>query len=115
MAGDFSKGDKVEWSWSGSTATGTVKEVFTDDVERTIKGSTIKRNASKDEPAYLVEQEDGDEALKSGSELSAASGGSSGGSSDGRTKQELYEEAKEQDIDGRSKMDKAELKEAVDG
>lgn len=27
------------------------------------------RNASEDEPAYLIEQEDGDEVLKSGSEL----------------------------------------------
>ena len=111
MARTFSKGDKVEWSWGNGTATGTVAEVFTSEVTRTIKGNEVTRKASEDEPAYMVEQEDGDRALKSGSELSKSSGGSSG---DGRTKKELYEEAKEQDVEGRSKMDKAELKDAVD-
>ena len=109
---EFSKGDEVEWNWSGSTAKGTIKETFTSDVTRTIKGSEITRKASKDEPAYLVEQDDGDEALKSASELSKTGSGSGG--SDEKTKEELYEEAKEQDIEGRSKMDKAELKKAVD-
>lgn len=66
------KGTKVEWNWSGSTATGKITEVFTDDVERTIKGSKIKRKASKDEPAYMIEQDDGDRVLKSKSELKRA-------------------------------------------
>ena len=111
MGTEFSKGDKVEWSWGSGTATGEVTEVFTSKVTRTIKGNEVTRNASEDEPAYMVEQEDGDRALKSGSELSKASGASD----DGMTKQELYEKAKEQDIDGRSRMDKAELKDAVEG
>nr|WP_320198540.1 DUF2945 domain-containing protein [Agrobacterium sp. rho-13.3]MDX8307778.1 DUF2945 domain-containing protein [Agrobacterium sp. rho-13.3] len=37
--------------------------------ERKIEGSVIKRKASKDEPAYLIEQEDGGRVLKSHSEL----------------------------------------------
>ena len=113
---DFSKGDRVEWSWGNGTATATVTERFTSDVTRTIKGSEITRHASKDDPAYLLEQEDGDEVLKSGSELSKA-GGSDGGDddgTDGRTKAELYEEAKEEGVEGRSKMSKAELKDAVE-
>jgi len=68
----FSKGDQVEWSWGNGTGTGTVQETFTDDVTRTIKGSEIKRTASQDCPAYLIEQEDGDRVLKSHSEVSAA-------------------------------------------
>jgi len=63
------KGTKVEWDWSGSTASGTIAEIFTKDVERTIKGSKIKREASPDEPAYLIEQEDGAKVLKSKSEI----------------------------------------------
>ena len=114
MSKDFSKGDHVEWSWGNGTGTGKVTEKFTSKVTRTIDGNEVTRDASDDEPAYMVEQEDGGRALKSGSELSKASGGSSGGS-DGKTKDELYEEAKKQDIDGRSKMDKSELKDAVDG
>ena len=38
-----------------------------------IKGSKVSREASKDDPAYLIEQEDGDEVLKSHSELRKAS------------------------------------------
>ena len=112
MGTTFSKGDRVEWNWGNGTATGKVAETFTSKVTRTIEGNEVTRNATDDEQAYMVEQEDGGRALKSGSELSKASGGSSG---DDRTKEELYEEAKEQDVDGRSKMDKAELKDAVDG
>jgi hypothetical protein len=68
----FRKGTKVRWNWSGSTATGKITEVFTEDVERTIKGSKIKRKASKDDPAYMIEQDDGDRVLKSKSEIERA-------------------------------------------
>ena len=63
------EGTKVEWNWSGSKASGKVKEVFTDDVTRTIGGNEVTREASEDEPAYLIEQEDGDRVLKSASEV----------------------------------------------
>lgn len=66
----FAKGTTVTWTWGAHTARGTVAETFTDDVIRTIKGTKVKRNASADEPAYLVEQADGDRVLKSHSELS---------------------------------------------
>jgi hypothetical protein len=65
----YRKGTKVEWKWGSGTAKGKVAESFTEDVERTIKGETIKRKATKKEPAYLVEQDDGGRALKSHSEL----------------------------------------------
>jgi hypothetical protein len=39
-------------------------------VSRTIARSEITRNASEEEPAYLIEQDDGDHVLKSASELS---------------------------------------------
>ena len=68
----FSKGDRVEWSWGNGTASGEVTEVFTDKVTRTIKGNEVTRNASEDEPAYMIEQSDGDRVLKSASELSEA-------------------------------------------
>ena len=119
----FSKGDSVSWKWGNGTGMGKVKQRFTSDVERTIKGSKVKREASKDEPAYLIEQEDGDEVLKSGSELKAAKGSSKGSSSKGSssggsggkepTKDELYEKAKKKDVEGRSSMSKDELAKAV--
>ena len=66
----YSTGDKVSWNWANGTGTGKVTKVYTQKITRKIKGSEITRNASEEEPAYLIEQEDGDEVLKSGPELS---------------------------------------------
>ncbi len=67
-------GNKVEWKWGSGKAEGKVAEKFTKDVERKIKGKTIKRKADADKPAFLVKQDDGDRALKSQSELKKANG-----------------------------------------
>lgn len=72
MAKDFDEGDTVQWNWGNGTGTGTVTRKYTQKITRTIKGSEITRNASDDDPAYLIEQEDGDEVLKSGTELDRA-------------------------------------------
>ncbi|MDG5488097.1 DUF2945 domain-containing protein [Sphingomonas sp. BGYR3] len=72
MANSFKKGQAVTWSWGKGTAEGKVAERFERRVQRTIKGSRIVKNGTKDNPAYLVEQADGGSALKRGSELSAA-------------------------------------------
>ena len=50
----------------------TVQEVLTERVTRTIDGTEVTRDADPDNPAYLIEQEDGDRVLKSESELSTA-------------------------------------------
>lgn len=60
----------VSWKWGDGSAEGKVKEVFTEKVTRTIKGNEVTRNADDDNPAYLIEQDDGDRVLKSHSELS---------------------------------------------
>ena len=69
MTTNFAKGDKVSWHWGANTAHGQVQERFERRVKRTIKGTTVTRNASKEEPAYLIVQEDGGRVLKSASEL----------------------------------------------
>ena len=68
----FRKGQKVSWKWGNGTGEGKITERFERDVTRTIKVEEISRKGSKDDPAYLVEQEDGGKVLKLGSELSAA-------------------------------------------
>ena len=68
----ISVGDKVSWSWGNGTGTGTVKQVYTDKVTKTIKGNEVTRDATEDEPAYLIEQDDGDRVLKSVTEVDAA-------------------------------------------
>lgn len=70
MSHDIHIGDEVTWNWGNGTGTGKVTERFTSKVTRTISGAEITRNATEDNPAYLIEQDDGDQVLKSGSELS---------------------------------------------
>ena len=72
MAQKFRVNQYVEWNHGNGTAKGQIKESFKEKVTRTIKGNEVTRNASEDKPAYLVEQEDGDQVLKSESELSDA-------------------------------------------
>lgn len=62
----------MAWTWGKGTAEGTIAEVFTQKVTRKIRGTEVTRNATADEPAYLVKQADGDCSLKSASELSKA-------------------------------------------
>lgn len=63
------KGEKVEWKWGESTAEGKIVKEYDKPVTKTIKGTKVKRNASKDEPAYEIEQKKGNKVLKSESEL----------------------------------------------
>lgn len=72
MSLKFNKGDKVKWNWASGTAEGTVTETFKERVTRTLKGNDVTRDADSDNPAYMIEQDDGDRVLKSESELSKA-------------------------------------------
>jgi len=63
------KGDKVAWKWGASTAEGKIVKTYNEPVAKTIKGTKVKRNAGKTEPAYEIEQEKGNKVLKSESEL----------------------------------------------
>lgn len=63
------KGAKVSWKWGQGIAHGKVLEVFDRRVSRTIKGKRIVRNGTPENPAVLIEQDDGDRVLKRASEL----------------------------------------------
>ena len=67
------KGSKVTWKWGSSTAEGKVAEIHREKVTRQIKGEKITRDWSKDDPAYLIKQEDGGKVLKLKSEVKAKS------------------------------------------
>ena len=66
---DVSKGDAVTYKWGKGTVEGEVTKVHTDDVEKTLKGSKVKRNASDAKPAVEVETEKGAKVLKSTTEV----------------------------------------------
>ena len=55
MTKTFTKGDKVEWDSSGGHSTGKVVKKLTSPMK--IKGHKVA--ASKDNPEYLVETDDG--------------------------------------------------------
>jgi hypothetical protein len=69
----YKKGTRVEWDWGQGTASGQVVKRYTQKITLTIKGSDVTRNADETNPAYRIEQCDGDEVLKSESELRRAS------------------------------------------
>ncbi len=87
----FHKGDKVQWSSGQGTSTGTVQEYITED--KTVGGNKV--SASKDDPRYLVENDntgsvtghsvdalsEADSDSSSGSSGSSKSGSSKSGSS----------------------------------
>ena len=68
MSKSYSKGTKVKWKWGSGWGHGEVTETFISKTTRTIDGSEITRDASDDEPAYLIETDDG-RVLKSHSEV----------------------------------------------
>lgn len=72
MAQKFQVNQYVQWNYGSGTATGQIRESYQAKVTKTIKGNQVTRNATDEEPAYLIEQEDGDQVLKSESELTDA-------------------------------------------
>lgn len=64
----FKKGDKVSWKSSGGTAHGKVVKKLTSPID--IKGHHVA--ASKDNPEYLVETDDGAQAAHKPGALSKA-------------------------------------------
>lgn len=72
MSNHFRRKQKIVWKWGAHMARGHVIEGFERRVQRTIEGARIVRRGTSENPAYLVETDDGKQALKRGSELSAA-------------------------------------------
>lgn len=69
MTEPLKPGTDVSWAWGAHRAKGRVEQVFTSPVSRTIRGTRVRRNASPENPAYLVTQPNGGYALKSHGEL----------------------------------------------
>ncbi|MGR3492219.1 MAG: hypervirulence associated TUDOR domain-containing protein [Shimia sp.] len=69
----YNEGDKVEWDWGNGTGTGKVQKVYTQKTTLKIDGNEVTRDASEDDPAYKIAQDDGDEVLKGHDELRKAS------------------------------------------
>lgn len=66
------EGTEVKWKWGSGHATGTVVERHEEKISRSIDGSSITRDGSSDDPALVIEQDDGDRVLKLQSEVERA-------------------------------------------
>ncbi len=62
----------VEWNWGSGKGRGQLEERFEREVTHTLQGTELTRIGDGDNPAYLIKQDDGDEVLKSGSELASS-------------------------------------------
>jgi hypothetical protein len=65
-------GTAVSWRWGNGTGEGKVVEVHHTSVTRTLAGSETTRHGSDDDPALLIEQQDGARVLKLRSEVERA-------------------------------------------
>ncbi len=72
MTKHFDDGDKVEWDWGNGTATGIVRQKYTQKHTLKINGSEVTRDADEDDPAYRLEQSDGQTVLKKHTEIRKA-------------------------------------------
>lgn len=72
MSDRYKIGQTVQWKWGDGFGEGEIAERFSDKVTRTIDGTDVTRDASDDEPAYLITQQNGDRVLKSHSEIQDA-------------------------------------------
>ncbi len=66
------EGTKVKWQWGQGWGYGSVVEIHREKVERELKGSKVIREGTDDDPAYVIEQSDGDQVLKLQSEVERA-------------------------------------------
>lgn len=68
------EGTRVEWEWGDGTAKGKIEEIHEESISRTIDGSEVFRKGSRENPAYVISQDDGTTVLKRKSEVERADG-----------------------------------------
>ncbi|MFC0336397.1 Protein of unknown function [Kushneria avicenniae] len=72
MSEHYRQRQRVKWKWGDNWTEGKITRKYTEKVTRRIKGSDVTRNATEDEPAYMIKQDDGDRVLKLHKELRKA-------------------------------------------
>lgn len=65
----YSEGETVKWKWGNGYGHGTIQSLFEEKTTRTIDGSEVTRNGSKEDPALYINSEDGNNVLKLSSEV----------------------------------------------
>ena len=65
----YEEGSKVRWKWGQGYGHGVIKSGFEEKTTRKIDGKEVTRNGSKDDPAYYIDSDDGNNVLKLHSEI----------------------------------------------
>lgn len=68
----FKEDDAVKWKWGDGYGQGVVQSVFEEKTTRKIDGTEITRHGSRENPAYYIRVENGNNVLKLHSEIEAA-------------------------------------------
>ena len=58
------QGSKVKWKWGSGTAKGKVKETYTKQITKTIKGTDVTRDGTTNNKALYIKQDEGEYVLK---------------------------------------------------
>lgn len=62
-------GNRVRWRWGQGWGDGEVTEVHAETVSRQFSGSEVTRHGDENNPALIIQQDDGDKVLKLASEV----------------------------------------------
>jgi len=65
----YSEGDKVSWPWGNGRGRGVIQSVFPEKTIRTIDGTEVVRKGTKENPAYYIAVDEGNNVLKLHSEV----------------------------------------------
>lgn len=65
----YATNTKIKWAWGNGEGKGKIREVHHETLTRKIKDTEVTRHGTGENPAYLIEQEDGDEVIKLHSEV----------------------------------------------
>ena len=65
----YKQGSRVRWTWGDGYGHGTIQSVFTEKTVRKIDGTEVTRHGSKDDPAYNIDSDQGNNVLKLHSEI----------------------------------------------
>lgn len=68
----YAVGERVAWHYGWGDAIGVIREKYTHTVTKQMLGFDLTKEATPENPAYLIEQEDGRWTIRSGSEIKQA-------------------------------------------
>ena len=65
----YQKGQWVVWSWGQGQAEGTIQEYYDHTIHKVIQGTRVTRHGTPENPAYLIQRDNGLHTLRLHTEL----------------------------------------------